>query len=244
MTRAIEIKDLKFNWGRSDEPVIGIDRLTVARGEHLFIKGSSGTGKTTLLNLISGILKPREGDIYLLEEHSNTFSKKQFDKFRSDHMGIVFQLFNLLPYLSVIENITLPCYLSELRRQKALKNSSNLKLEASRLLYQLGLDKKIEQRKVTELSIGQQQRVAAARALIGSPELILADEPTSALDETNTRMFLELIISESEQNNSSLLFVSHNQALRTYFQNILSLDKTAVAKKNNKSKLTGVLCSS
>src|SRR5690606_34416053 len=134
----------------------------------------------------------------------------------------VFQQFNLIPYLSIVDNVLLPCRVPEGRRRRARAQSPSLEAEARRLLAQLGLDRRYERRSVTELSIGQQQRVAAARALIGSPPLLIADEPTSALDEDSRGAFLELLFQECEREAATLVFVSHDQSLRPLFSQSLS----------------------
>jgi putative ABC transport system ATP-binding protein len=146
------------------------------------------------------------------------------DHFRADHIGFIFQLFNLLPYLDVRANVTLPCRFSATRRQRAAAASGSVEHEAERLLAHLGLaDPTLVERSVTELSIGQQQRVAAARALIGAPELVIADEPTSALDADARRAFLELLLAESDAAGSTVVFVSHDAALAPMFSRRIEL---------------------
>ena len=216
----IDIRQLQFSW-RNDLPlVLDIDTLSIQRGERVFIKGASGSGKTTLLSLLAGVLTPRQGQLQVLGNNLAQMKAAARDSFRADHIGFVFQMFNLLPYLSVLENVTLPLHFSARRRQR-IKHPMN---EAKRLLSHLDLnDPTLLARPVAELSVGQQQRVAAARALIGSPELLIADEPTSALDADRREAFIRLLINECNDSNTTLLFVSHDQALQQHFDHTLSL---------------------
>ncbi len=221
----IQLSNIEFCWENTQKPLINIESLILKKAEKLFIHGPSGCGKTTLLNLISGVLKPTHGEITVLGK--NLFSQKQKlrDQYRADHMGIIFQQFNLIPYLNVLENITLPCLFSWRRREMLSIQKRNTMEEALRLLAALGLkDKDIIYKNVTELSTGQQQRVAAARALIGSPEIIIADEPTSALDQDAKQGFLELLFEEAMKSNSAILFVSHDLTLASLFDRSVSLN--------------------
>jgi putative ABC transport system ATP-binding protein len=147
------------------------------------------------------------------------------DRFRADHVGFIFQMFNLIPYLSVVENVRLPCGFSPERLRKAAAGSGGVDGEARRLLAQLGLaDEGLLRRPVTALSMGQQQRVAAARALIGAPEIVIADEPTSALDAALRADFLELLFAECARAGATLVFVSHDASLEGAFDRTLSID--------------------
>ncbi len=223
--KCIELTNVEFCWNNDPQPLLNIESLILNKAEKLFIHGPSGCGKTTLLNLISGVLKPSRGEITVLGK--NLFSEKQKfrDQYRADHMGIIFQQFNLIPYLNVLENITLPCLFSWRRREMLSIQKRNTIEEVLRLLAALGLkDKDIIYKNVTELSTGQQQRVAAARALIGSPEIIIADEPTSALDQDAKQGFLELLFEEAMKSNSALLFVSHDLTLSSLFDRSVSLN--------------------
>lgn len=224
MSPIISLKALSFAWPGQPE-LLHIPSLELNRGEHLFIQGPSGSGKSTLLNLITGFLSGFSGQILIADQPLDALSRRQIDRLRADHLGILFQQFNLLPYLDLIENVCLPCRFSELRKQAALKHSDTVAKEAERLLTRLGLDiAKLRKRPLSSLSIGQQQRVAAARSLIGSPSLIIADEPTSALDPTNRDRFIELLLEESVHSGSTLILVSHDPELGTGFQHHLSLE--------------------
>ncbi|KPJ76381.1 MAG: methionine ABC transporter ATP-binding protein, partial [Deltaproteobacteria bacterium SG8_13] len=168
---------LRFSWSVSSVPVLDIDSLQVDKGRRVFIEGPSGSGKSTLLALLAGIVKPRYGRITVLGQALDEMHGPARDRFRADHMGIIFQMFNLVPYLTVVENVTLPCRFSHRRRVKAMRSAGSVEAEARRLLTHLNLDHTdLLSRPVTELSVGQQQRVAAARALMGAPEIIIADE--------------------------------------------------------------------
>lgn len=219
----IQLSDLGFAWPGHAE-LLDIPGFTLERGEALFLKGPSGSGKTTLLGLLGGVQKPNRGSIRLLGQDLSTLSAGARDRFRVDHTGYIFQQFNLLPFLSVRENVELPCHFSKLRASRAIQRHGSVDNAAASLLAHLGLqDTGLLERRADELSIGQQQRVAAARALIGQPELVIADEPTSALDADAREAFLELLFAECRAAGSSLLFVSHDQSLARLFDRSLSL---------------------
>ena len=221
--RAIQITGLQFSWGISSATVLDIVGLQVDKGQRVFIEGPSGSGKSTLLGLLAGIVTPRSGCITVLGRSLDAMSGAARDRFRSDHMGIIFQMFNLIPYLSVVDNVTLPCRFSYRRLERAGRNGG-VATEAARLLSRLGMnDPTLLKRPVTELSVGQQQRVAAARALMGAPELIIADEPTSALDADHRLAFIELLFQECQKAKSTLLFASHDTALASLFDRTVQL---------------------
>lgn len=218
-----DISNVEFNWKNNQTTFLNITSLRLNRGEKLFIHGPSGCGKSTLLNLITGVLNPTQGEITVLGKNLLSLNQTDRDQFRVDHMGIIFQHFNLIPYLNVFENLTLPCTFSNKRKQMLSVQKRDLFEETQRLLTSLGLnDQNIITKNVTELSTGQQQRVAAARALIGSPEMIVADEPTSALDQDAKNGFLELLFNEAKNSNSAILFVSHDLGLATSFDRVIS----------------------
>ena len=205
--------------GESELEVLhGID-LTLQRGEFAALIGPSGSGKSTLLNLIGGVLLPARGSVSLLGQPLGELSASQRDAFRADHLGFIFQQFNLIPYLSVLDNVLLPCRVSARRASRV----SEPEAEARRLLAGLDLDPALLSRPAAELSVGQQQRVAAARALIGQPEILIADEPTSALDAERQATFVELLLSEAKRAGSAVVFVSHDLRLATHFDQSLTL---------------------
>jgi putative ABC transport system ATP-binding protein len=222
-TDAININNLSFSWRKDEVAILDIPELRIERGERIFIKGSSGSGKSTLLSLIGGVLLPQQGTVSVLGQKLNELSAARRDRFRAEHIGFIFQMFNLIPYLSVEDNVLLPCHFSRQRKQNIEQRASSLKDEAVRLLQHLDLPAQLMQRPVTELSVGQQQRVAAARALIGGPELVIADEPTSALDADRRSVFLQLLLKECTEQNTTLVFVSHDSSLENQFDRSVHL---------------------
>jgi putative ABC transport system ATP-binding protein len=219
----IELKRVRFRWGKSLSLSLDIRDFSVNEGERLFLFGPSGSGKSTLLNVLAGVLQPEEGFIGCIGSDLAKLGNRGRDRFRADHIGMIFQQFNLVPYLSVLDNVLLPCRFSARRRQRAEAATGSCIDEAIRLLQELGLKNELRSREVTRLSVGQQQRVAVARALIGQPELIIADEPTSALDASLRGRFLELLLRECEARGGTLLFVSHDLALESYFTRASSM---------------------
>lgn len=213
----IQVDDLQFAWHKDQSLTLDIGQLELMRGERLFVAGNSGSGKSTLLSLLAGVLMPQQGTLRLLGKELTDMSGSRRDHFRADHIGFIFQQFNLIPYLSVVENVSLPCQFSRLRRERAINNGEDVHEEAIRLLSHLDMKGDMLTRPVTKLSVGQQQRVAAARALMGAPELVIADEPTSALDADRRTAFVELLFNECELQGSSLIFVSHDRTLMNEF---------------------------
>jgi len=216
---AIHLHNVQFRWAAQMQNTLYIPELSVQRGDKVFIQGHSGSGKTTLLNLIAGIHCPQQGKVQVLDTDLTVLSAMQRDRFRAQHLGIIFQQFNLLPYLSLLENVQLPCQFSSQRKAKA----GNIMQTSLHLLDELQIARSMLHKPVNTLSVGQQQRVAVARALIGQPEIIIADEPTSALDTENRQRFLDLLFSEIEQRASTLIFVSHDPSLATHFSTHIQL---------------------
>lgn len=217
---AILLENVHYAWP-GQPPLLSLPSLEIRAGERVFLRGPSGSGKSTLLGLVGGVLLPASGSVSVFGERLNTLGPAARDHFRADHLGFIFQWFNLVPYLSVLDNVLLPTLFSQVRKDKAGPDPT---AEARRLLAALGLSGTgILERPVTALSIGQQQRVAAARALLGRPSLVIADEPTSALDHDARGAFLELLLREVAAAAATLLFVSHDTALAPLFHRTLSL---------------------
>lgn len=224
-TLAIDIAGLRFGWS-AQETLLDIPALRIARGERVFLHGASGSGKSTLLGLLGGVLTAQAGRVGVLGTDLATLPARARDRFRADHIGIVFQQFNLLPFLSARENVELAVRFSPRRTAAA----GDVRASALRLIAALGLDApRLAALPAHRLSIGEQQRVAAARALLGAPELVIADEPTSALDADARDTFLDLLFAECARAGSTLLFVSHERALAPRFTRTLALRELAGA---------------
>lgn len=216
---SLEISSLEFGY-MTGPSVLEVGSFKVSRGERVFLYGPSGCGKTTLLGLITGVLTPRTGNIKILDTDLTKLSMHSRDLFRGAHIGYVFQVFNLLPYLTVSENIALPCKLNKTRAERL--NGKSIGRVIDKLAGDLGISHLLN-KPVHDLSVGQQQRVAVARAFLGNPELIVADEPTSALDSDHKDKFIDLLISEASEYKSTVLFVSHDRSLASHFDREVSL---------------------
>ena len=220
----INLENVSFKWHKkAASPTLTIEQLAIDEGEHVFLHGPSGSGKSTLLALLAGINVTTSGQLCVLNQNLSALTNAQRDAFRADHIGYIFQNFNLLPYLTPLENVCLGCQFSKKRQQHVLNQIESLTKEAARLLNALGLEPHFHNQNVATLSIGQQQRVAAARAFIGSPELIIADEPTSALDTNNRESFIKLLFEQAKLSNSTLVFVSHDETLKPLFNRSIDL---------------------
>ena len=218
----LEISDLQFTWpgASADSGSLAIHRLSLAAGRTAFLYGPSGCGKSTLLGLMAGVLVAQHGSVSLLGRDWAAQRGGSRDARRADHVGVIFQQFNLLPYLSVLDNVLLPCRFSALRARRC---TGGPVAAAQALLQQVGLPAALWVRPAAALSVGQQQRVAAARALIGAPELVIADEPTSALDAALRDEFMTLLLGQCRAAGSTLVFVSHDERLAARFDEQLSL---------------------
>ncbi|EGI75844.1 ABC transporter ATP-binding protein [Hylemonella gracilis] len=213
----LELKDLRFAWPRDERDCLDIADFAVAPGETVFLHGPSGCGKSTLLSLMAGVLLPQSGRAALLGTDWGALRPMARDRHRVDHVGYIFQQFNLLPYLTALDNVLLPCRFSERRRDAAAQANGSLLAAAQHWLAGMGLDASVWSRAAHTLSVGQQQRVAAARALIGQPNLVIADEPTSALDEDRRNAFLDLLLSACARAGSALVLVSHDRRIAARF---------------------------
>jgi putative ABC transport system ATP-binding protein len=206
----INISNCQFSYDK--DIVVDIDSLNIKECEHVFLHGKSGSGKSTFLNLLCGILEPSKGTIKVLGVPFSSLSRSGKDEFRADNFGTIFQQFNLLPYLSVEKNISLACEFSKVKTY----NVKNIDEEIRSLLDALELKVDLTT-PAMNLSVGEQQRVAVARALIGRPKIIIADEPTSALDSDSKKSFMKLLFKQVESQNSTLVFVSHDKSLADNF---------------------------
>ena len=217
----IKIDSVRFYWSKKSNFKIFIQNLEIKKGEKVLLLGESGSGKTTLLSLLCGFLNPLSGTISINGNEINKLSSKSKDEYRADNIGIIFQQFNLLPYAGVIDNILLPLYFSKVRSNSII----NPQETAVQLCRQLRLPDDVINYKADSLSVGQQQRVAVARALIGNPSLIIADEPTSSIDSAAQQIFLDLMFEQIFNNESTLLMVSHDKSLSSRFDRLIDINE-------------------
>ena len=213
---------VRFAWPGTRRDTLDVADLRVARSERVLVRGHSGCGKSTLLSLAAGVLLANSGSVRFMGQDWSSLRTGARDQRRVDHVGYIFQQFNLLPYLSVIDNVLMPCRFSPLRARRAADGGS-IEQAAQVLLERLGLPRDTWGRNASALSVGQQQRVAAARALIGHPEIVIADEPTSALDEERRDAFMDLLLARCEEASSALVFVSHDARLARHFGRVIEL---------------------
>ncbi len=219
----VEMTGVRFRWPGRDAFGIAIDRFELGARERLLLLGPSGSGKSTFLSLLAGIVTPQAGTVRVLGNDMARLSSAGRDRFRAEHFGIIFQMFNLLPYGSVIDNVVLPLSFSGKRRTRAGGDGA-ARDEAVRLLTRLGIAGSLmDGHRASNLSVGQQQRVAAARALIGRPEIVIADEPTSALDRDRHAAFLDLLFQEVEAAGAALVMVTHDRSLASRFDRVVEL---------------------
>ena len=219
---ALLLQGLRYRWPGAAAETIDLDSLVLMPGDTVFLRGPSGCGKSTLLSLAAGVLLPQAGQAGLLGQDWAALGASARDRHRADHLGYIFQQFNLLPYLSVLDNVRLPLRFSPRRAQRAASAAAGGDA-AEQLLERTGLPRSHWRQPAGALSVGQQQRVAAARALIGSPEVVIADEPTSALDEPLREAFMALLLHSCAAAGSALLFVSHDARLAGRFARVIDL---------------------
>lgn len=230
----VSMSNVRFAWPGRGAFSLAIARFALPSRERILLIGPSGSGKSTFLSLLCGILAPQSGRIDILGTDITKLTASARDGFRAEHFGIIFQLFNLLPYGTVIDNVLLPLSFAPRRRQRATAKTTAA-AEAERLLARLGLEPHLMRGpSAANLSVGQQQRVAAARALIGAPELIVADEPTSALDRDRQVAFLDLLFTEAKEAGATLIMVSHDESLAKRFDRVMRLDEIATSEHGSR----------
>ncbi len=213
----LEIADLKKSYispGGESSLVIDVPHLSLESGEHIALRGESGSGKTTLLNLIAGILRPDSGSVLLAGKDMFSLSESARDRLRAENIGYIFQTFNLLQGYSALENVMLGMMFGR-------GEDKDLALS---LLERVGLGDRIDY-KPGQLSVGQQQRMAVARALANRPKLVLADEPTGNLDFRNSGEAVNLIRGICGENDAALLLVSHDQNVLDKFERVEKLSE-------------------
>jgi putative ABC transport system ATP-binding protein len=219
MHPALRLSQLTHAWP-GQAPLIDIPQLTLQQGQHLFIQGPSGCGKSTLLSLLAGVQQVQNGTCEVLGHDMAKLSSSQRDRLRGEHMGVIFQQFNLLPFLDAQANALLPTRLFPSRYQAAAARWGSASAQAQTLATTLGLSASVWHQAVHQLSVGQQQRVAAVRALMGQPRLIIADEPTSALDDARQLEFIDLLLNTAAEQGASVVMVSHNARLAERFHQV------------------------
>ena len=208
----LQIRDLNKGFGEKENRVEVLHNLSleVNKGEFCVLLGPSGSGKSTLLNIIGGIDGPDSGEIIIDGEVMNSLNEKKLTKFRRNHLGYVFQMYNLIPDLTVRENIEVGAYLSK------------KPLDIEELLVILGL-KEHEDKLPSQLSGGQQQRTSIGRAIIKNPDILLCDEPTGALDYNTSKEILKLIETVNQKYGSTILMVTHNDAIKYMADRVVKL---------------------
>jgi putative ABC transport system ATP-binding protein len=221
----LDLDDVQYRWPGRTSFGLHVPNLTLAPAETVLLLGESGSGKSTLLSLICGTIIAQSGVVSVAGNNIASLSAGKRDRFRAETIGLIFQQFNLLPFASVQDNILLPLQFAPMRRKRV----TGLVAEAERLCHALGLPSDIMTVRAGALSVGQQQRVAAARALIGTPQLIIADEPTSSLDAATQATFLQLLFAQSRAHDTTLLMVSHDARLSSQFDRVIQMADIAQA---------------
>jgi len=214
----IDIHHLEFSYAVGDFSLI-VPEFSVARGEKVAVIGPSGSGKTTLLNLVAGILTPNKGEISVGDQRISQLIDSQRRDFRITNIGFVFQDFELLDYLNVLDNILHPY-----RITSALRLERSVKQWAVALAEELGIGDKIK-RQPNDLSQGEKQRVAICRALLPNPQVILADEATGNLDPANKVHILDLLFRSVEEHQATLLAVTHDYELLKRFDRVVDFQE-------------------
>lgn len=217
----LHIEGLRHGWSPSGAALFTVPRLRLQAGESLFLHGPSGCGKSTLLSLLCGVMPAQSGLVQVQGREWRSLAPARRDAWRADHIGYIFQQFNVLPYLNPLDNVSLPCRFSE-RRRLGAGRAGGVRAQAESLLQRMQLPEESWRRPSHQLSVGQQQRVAAARALIGQPSLVVADEPTSALDEASKAAFMQTLLAACQESGAAVVFVSHDMRLASHFRRSMS----------------------
>jgi putative ABC transport system ATP-binding protein len=216
---AVALSGVRFSWQGPNAFELRCSEFSLASGSSVLLLGASGSGKSTLLSLICGITTAQHGEVSVAGTDLAGLGSAARDRFRAENIGVIFQQFNLLPYAAVADNIRLPLRFAPNRKARTAGNN-----EAAQLCSALGLPDDVLSRKAGRLSVGQQQRVAVARALIGQPPLIVADEPTSALDTNAQDSFMQLLFDQVSRVGASLLMASHDERLGERFDRVVRLE--------------------
>lgn len=246
MENIIELNNLRKVYRIGNEKVIALDSITLSirKGEFCCLLGTSGSGKSTLLNLMAGLEKPTKGTIVIQGQHIEKMNEKKLAKFRQEHLGFVFQSYNLLPMLTALENVSMPLTFKGMSRSVRDK-------KAKEMLKAVGLATHMKH-KPSQMSGGQQQRVGIARAFVAKPEIVFADEPTGNLDSKTTREVMELITKIARENNQTLVIVTHDMEIAGYADrivhildgNIEKIENINNARRVSNEEVDSILCDS
>lgn len=230
-TAVITVKDLYKIYRIGDNRVRALNGVsfTINKGEFCAIVGASGSGKSTLLNMLAGLEKPTKGEIVIAGEHMESKSENQLVKFRREHIGFIFQSFNLMGTMNAVENVALPLTFQGVSKKERMKR-------AKKMIHLVGLDKYWDHRP-NQMSGGQQQRVGVARALVVKPEIIFADEPTGNLDSNTSQEIMNLMQNVVREHNQTLIMVTHDNYLASFADKIIRIkDGKIVDMKDNRGK--------
>jgi putative ABC transport system ATP-binding protein len=232
----IEVKDLYkiYRIGENKVRALNGVSFSINKGEFCAIVGASGSGKSTLLNMLAGLEKPTKGEIVIAGEHIEKKNENQLVKFRREHIGFIFQSFNLMGTMTALENVALPLTFQGMPKKKRMKR-------AGKMIHLVGLDK-YSDHKPNQMSGGQQQRVGVARALVVRPEIIFADEPTGNLDSNTSREIMNLMQNVVREHKQTLIMVTHDNTLASFADKIIRImDGKIVDMIDNTNKEEGVL---
>lgn len=215
MEKVIEVKNVRKIYRMGTEKIYAVDDVSfdICEGEFCCLLGTSGSGKSTLLNLMAGIEKVSSGEILIKGKPIHKMSETKLAKFRQNHLGFVFQSYNLIGTMTALENVEFPLVFKRIPRKKRKKM-------AKEMLEKVGLEKRL-QHKPKEMSGGQQQRVGIARAFVAKPQIVFADEPTGNLDTKTTQEVMELIKQIARDNHQTIVMVTHDRGLAGYADKII-----------------------